>query len=98
MTTEIPSAIATRQGSMNERATAREIGISPTTLIKVKRGELLDYKSMKKVCAWLGIEIPLPLPIMFSSDPPQKTSSDMASHIIKANEIFNRKINSVGRS
>ena len=92
---EIHNAIVARQASMNERATAREIGISPTTLIKAKRGDALDYKTTAKICSWLGVEISVPLPILFSAGVP-KVSGDLAFHIIKANETFIRNVDSVG--
>jgi transcriptional regulator with XRE-family HTH domain len=79
---------------MNERALAKEIGVSPTTLLRVKRGELLDYKSMKKVCGWLGIEIPLPVEISFGTSLPI-SSGNLAGHILVAQEKFNCEIKSV---
>jgi transcriptional regulator with XRE-family HTH domain len=42
-----------KKGSMGVRATAKEIGISPTTLSRIERGHLPDMGTLEKVCAWL---------------------------------------------
>lgn len=93
----MPALIKARQGSMNERATAREIGISPTTLLKLKRGEIPDYKTFKKVCDWCGVEIAIPVKVgrrVFETVVPDA----LDKLIIEASEKFNRSINSVGHT
>ncbi len=41
---------------MGVRATAAEIGISPTTLSRIERGHIPDVGTLEKVSAWLGEE------------------------------------------
>lgn len=58
--------IQAKAGSMNRRALAKEIGISPTTLIRVFQGGVPDMKTCVKICRWLGVEpeeyLALPFP------------------------------------
>jgi transcriptional regulator with XRE-family HTH domain len=51
---ELAGLVQKRKGSMGVRATAAEIGISPTTLSRIERGHLPDMGTLNKVCKWLG--------------------------------------------
>ena len=45
-----------KRGSMGVRAAAGEIGISPATLSRIENGRVPDLDTLKKVCAWLGVD------------------------------------------
>ena len=45
-----------KRGSMGVRAAAGEIGISAATLSRIENGRIPDLDTLKKVCAWLGID------------------------------------------
>lgn len=45
-----------RRGNMGIRTTAKEIGISPTTLSKIERGHIPDQRTLDTICEWLGEE------------------------------------------
>jgi transcriptional regulator with XRE-family HTH domain len=51
---DLAGLVQKRKGSMGVRATAAEIGISPTTLSRIERGHLPDMGTLEKVCKWLG--------------------------------------------
>lgn len=38
------------------RPSAKEIGISPTTLLKIEQGYHPDPKTLIKICAWLKVK------------------------------------------
>ena len=46
--------LARFRGNMGVRATAKEIGISPSTLSRIEKGHVPDIATLEKVCAWLG--------------------------------------------
>src|SRR5260370_40297157 len=48
--------IQRKRGSMGVRAAAGEIGISAATLSRIENGRVPDLDTLKKVCAWLGID------------------------------------------
>ena len=48
--------IAKKRGSTGIRATAKEIGVSPSTLSRVEHGHLPDLENYRKICTWLGID------------------------------------------
>lgn len=43
-----------RRGKSNQRAAAREIGVSASTLCRVETGYAPDLETFGKLCAWLG--------------------------------------------
>lgn len=43
-----------RRGKRNQRATAREIGVSTSTLCRVETGRAPDLETFGKMCSWLG--------------------------------------------
>src|SRR5207249_7254287 len=45
-----------KRGSMGIRAAAGEIGISPATLSRIENGRVPDLDTLKKICAWLGVD------------------------------------------
>ena len=48
--------VAKERGEKGIRATAKEIGISPSTLSRVENGHLPDLENYRKICVWLGID------------------------------------------
>ena len=47
--------VARKRGNRGIRATAKEIGIGPSTLSRVENGHLPDLENFRKICVWLGI-------------------------------------------
>jgi transcriptional regulator with XRE-family HTH domain len=45
-----------KRGSMGIRAAAGEIGISPATLSRIENGRIPDIDTLRKVCAWVGVD------------------------------------------
>lgn len=45
-----------RRGDKKLRETAREIGISPATLMRIEGGRIPDVATFGKVCHWLGVD------------------------------------------
>src|SRR4051812_34704947 len=43
-----------RRGDKTLRETAKEIGISPATLMRVEAGRIPDVETFGKICRWLG--------------------------------------------
>lgn len=93
--------ILRRRGNMGVRAAASEIGISPTTLTRIEKGNVPDVGTLEKICRWLGEE-----PTKFISVGavqiafkkrdaiPQKTAKSLAALIEKSYEQFLKKIQS----
>ena len=48
--------IQRKRGSMGVRAAAGEIGISAATLSRIENGRVPDLETLKRVCAWLGVD------------------------------------------
>ncbi len=42
-------------GRLSDRAAAREIGVSPTTIGRLLKGEDIDVETLIKVCRWLKV-------------------------------------------
>ena len=49
-----------KRGARKLRETAREIGISPATLMRIENGRVPDLATFGKVCKWLEVD-PRPL-------------------------------------
>ena len=47
--------VAKKRGKRGIRATAKEIGIGPSTLSRVENGHLPDLENYRKICIWLDI-------------------------------------------
>jgi transcriptional regulator with XRE-family HTH domain len=45
-----------RRGAKRLRETAKEIGISPATLLRIEAGRVPDVATFGKVCRWLSID------------------------------------------
>lgn len=45
-----------RRGARRLRETAREIGLSPATLMRIEAGRMPDVATFAKVCRWLGVD------------------------------------------
>lgn len=48
--------IVDKRKEVGVRATAKEIGISPSTLSRVENGYLPDLQNFKSICEWLEID------------------------------------------
>lgn len=100
---ELGKLLARRRGQMGVRATAREIGISPSTLSRIENGHVPDVGTLDKVCAWLGEEPSRftgvgNLQIAFKNRkavPPQ-TANALAVLIEKASQQFAAEIKARG--
>lgn len=92
-----------KKGSMGVRATAKEIGISPTTLSRIERGHLPDIGTLEKICAWLEEDMDQftgigGLQIAFKKHKAiaPETAKSLAVLIQKASEQFASKIEAEG--
>ena len=47
--------ITKKRGENGVRATAKVIGISPATLLRIEKGHLPDLDTFRKVCEWLEV-------------------------------------------
>lgn len=45
-----------KRGELNLREAARQIGIGPSTLMRVENGRIPDIETFGKLCHWLGID------------------------------------------
>lgn len=48
--------VAGSRGNRKIRETAKEIGITHSTLLRIEAGYLPDLNTFKKVCQWLGVD------------------------------------------
>lgn len=101
-----------KRGSMGVRAAAAEIGISPATLSRIENGRVPDLETLRKVCAWLGVDPagylgtspapsqqpPAGLQVVFKKDraPTQKTSQSLGKLIIAAYSQFASQVKADG--
>jgi transcriptional regulator with XRE-family HTH domain len=90
-----------RRGGMGVRAAAAEIGISPTTLTRIEKGNIPDAGTLNKVCEWLGENSASfngigNLQIAFKSrkSMPHRTALSLATLIEKASAQFSEHIDS----
>lgn len=67
-------------GRLSDRAAAREIGVSPTTIGRLLRGEAVDVDTLVKVCRWLGVT---PASVLNSYEP--SNLADSVAVVIEAN-------------
>ena len=85
----LPSRLRDRRGNMHVRAAASEIGISPTTLVKIERGGEPSMKTLVKLRRWLGefesglFEI---AELDAATRPRIRFAADLAERIIEAAE------------
>lgn len=47
--------IAEKRGDQGLRTTAKEIGVSSSTLSRIENGHLPDLETFKKICDWLEV-------------------------------------------
>ena len=100
---DLAPLVLRKRGNMGVRAAAKEIGISPTTLTRIEKGNIPDVKTLDKLCKWLGEEptkftgvMGLQIAFKKKSAMPQKTAQSMAKLIEEASKQFQEKIDSVG--
>lgn len=48
-------ADALKQRGLSERETAKQIGVSPTTINRAIKGESVDVDTLIMICGWLGV-------------------------------------------
>ncbi|TNB49685.1 helix-turn-helix transcriptional regulator [Martelella lutilitoris] len=100
---DLAGLVQKKKGSMGVRATAAEIGISPTTLSRIERGHVPDMGTLEKVCAWLeedmakftgigGLQIAFKKKQAISPD----TAKSLAALIERASKQFVEKIEAEG--
>lgn len=53
----LASVVAQKRGNCSVRNTAKYIGISPTTLLKIQQGHIPDKKTLDAVCNWAGVSL-----------------------------------------
>lgn len=100
---ELAPLVSIKRGQQGVRAAAAEIGISPTTLIRIEKGHVPDVGTLRKICDWLGEESARftgvgALQIAFKNKTavtPQ-TAKSLATLIEKASQQFARHIESIG--
>lgn len=100
---ELGPLVLRKRGNMGVRAAAKEIGISPTTLTRIEKGNVPDVGTLKKICDWLGEEPAQftgigALQIAFKNKKtvPPKTAQSLAKLIEKASEQFATRIEAKG--
>jgi len=77
-----------KRGSMGVRAAAGEIGISPATLSRIENGRVPDLETLKKVCAWLGVD---PATYFGASAKPQTTSAPDVQVVFRKDRVVSPK-------
>lgn len=100
---DLAPLVLRKRGSMGVRAAAKEMGISPTTLTRIEKGNIPDVGTLDKICKWLG-EKPAKftgifgLQIAFKNKAtmPPKAAQSMAKLIEKASKQFAEHVDSVG--
>ena len=92
-----------KRGNMGVRAAAKEIGISPTTLTRIEKGNVPDVNTLNKICLWLEEDSAKftgvgSLQIAFKNQKsmPQVTAKALAVLIEKAAKQFSDDINARG--
>ena len=100
---DLAPLILRRRGNMGVRAAAKEIGVSPTTLTRVEKGNVPDVKTLDKICVWLEEEPAkftgiggLQIAFKNNATTPRQTAQALASLIEKASKQFADEIDSVG--
>lgn len=72
--TTLGQMIQRKRGSMGIRAAASEIGISPATLSRIENGRVPDLETLRKVCAWVGVD-----PAVYLGTPTEQPGSTSTS-------------------
>lgn len=100
---DLAPLVLRKRGNMGVRAAAKEIGISPTTLTRIEKGNIPDVGTLTKLCEWLGEEPAQftgigALQIAFKNKKaiPPETARSLAHLIEKASEKFHKHIESKG--
>ncbi|MBT5551058.1 MAG: helix-turn-helix transcriptional regulator [Nitrospina sp.] len=100
---DLAPLVLKKRGNMGVRATAKEIGVSPTTLTRVEKGNIPDVKTLDKICKWLGEEptkftgiMGLQIAFKNKSTMPPETAQSMAKLIEEAAKKFEKHIDTVG--
>lgn len=100
---ELAQLVLRTRGSMGIRTTAKEIGISPTTLSRIERGHVPDLRTLNKVCEWVGVDPAkftgiggLQIAFKKKTAVHQDTAKSLANLIELASEQFAREIETEG--
>jgi len=54
---DLSALIKSKRGKVGLRATAMEVGVSPSTLSRVEQGKIPDLQTLVKLCEWLEIPV-----------------------------------------
>lgn len=76
-----------KRGNLGIRETAREIGISHSTLSRVERGYLPDLETFSKICAWLKIN---PGDVLGAQAPSKAARGNVSVHFRKEQTLAPR--------
>lgn len=100
---DLAPLVLRKRGNMGVRAAAKEIGVSPTTLTRIEKGNIPDVKTLDKLCKWLSEEptkftgiMGLQIAFKSKSAMPPETAQSMAKLIEEASKQFEEDVNSVG--
>ncbi len=100
---DIARLVLRKRGNMGVRAAAKEIGISPTTLTRIEKGNVPDVGTLEKLCSWLGEEPAQftgvgTLQIAFKNKKTvsPRTAKSLAKLIEKASEQFAQHVDTKG--
>jgi transcriptional regulator with XRE-family HTH domain len=74
-------AVRNLRGNKTLREAAREIKISPATLMRVEAGRVPDVETFGKLCHWLGIEPGAYLGFTASSTPQPPAYTAVSAHL-----------------
>jgi DNA-binding Xre family transcriptional regulator len=74
-----------RRGRLGIREGAKQIGISPATLVRVEAGRMPDLETFQKICIWLKVNpadiLDIPVSDSPSADNPEKSLPMAAVHL-----------------
>jgi transcriptional regulator with XRE-family HTH domain len=100
---DLAPLLSRRRGNMGIRAAAKEIGISPTTLSRIEKGNVPDVGTLEKICNWLGEEPAkftgiggLQIAFKNKKATPPKTAKSLAKLIEKASQQFSEHLTTSG--
>ncbi len=77
-----------KRGSMGIRAAAGEIGISPATVSRIENGRIPDIDTLRKVCAWVGVDAAL---YLGTAADPQRTDAPGIQVVFKKDRAVTPK-------
>src|SRR5439155_668081 len=74
-----------RRGRLGIRECAKDVGISPATLVRVEAGRMPDLETFQKICIWLKVNpadiLDIPVSDSPSAEKPEKSLPAAAVHL-----------------